>query len=172
MAERLHLTKHHGLRNDFLVALEADNPGLVLTSELAVRLCDRTAGIGADGLIGPPVSSLIRLSARWCCSTPMDHVQKSQGTGFAALAKRCSEMLAVVKVQSRLSLVGECVTSPLRQLSLLRLTSCRWRWRESCPVRRSPRRLRPFQPCAVVLATLVTLTWCFRSCRWMELTLQ
>ena len=57
MAERLHLTKHHGLRNDFLVALEADNPGLVLTSELAVRLCDRTAGIGADGLIGTSAPS-------------------------------------------------------------------------------------------------------------------
>jgi diaminopimelate epimerase len=47
---RLQLTKHHGLGNDFLVAFHppvevADLPAL------AVRLCDRRRGIGADGLL-------------------------------------------------------------------------------------------------------------------------
>jgi diaminopimelate epimerase len=46
----LTVTKHHGLGNDFLVALDqaietADLPAL------ARRLCDRRTGIGADGLL-------------------------------------------------------------------------------------------------------------------------
>ena len=47
----LHLTKHHGLGNDFLVALDADNPGIAPDPEVAIALCDRRRGVGADGLI-------------------------------------------------------------------------------------------------------------------------
>lgn len=47
----LHLTKHHGLGNDFLVALATDNPGLAPDPALARRLCDRHTGLGADGLL-------------------------------------------------------------------------------------------------------------------------
>ncbi|MPY94148.1 MAG: diaminopimelate epimerase [Acidimicrobiia bacterium] len=43
----MRLTKHHGLGNDFLVALG----DLTSTPALARRLCDRRRGIGADGLI-------------------------------------------------------------------------------------------------------------------------
>lgn len=42
------LTKHHGLGNDFLIAVE---PPKELSAEHAVRWCDRRRGIGADGLI-------------------------------------------------------------------------------------------------------------------------
>jgi diaminopimelate epimerase len=46
------LTKHHGLANDFLVVLdEVNGRGLVIDGDLAVRLCDRRTGVGADGLI-------------------------------------------------------------------------------------------------------------------------
>jgi len=45
------LAKLHGLGNDFLVALEADNPGLEPQPDLARRLCGRHTGIGADGLV-------------------------------------------------------------------------------------------------------------------------
>ena len=47
----LRLTKHHGLGNDFLVALADQNPELAIDPELARSLCDRHRGIGADGLI-------------------------------------------------------------------------------------------------------------------------
>ncbi|MGB3412917.1 MAG: diaminopimelate epimerase [Microthrixaceae bacterium] len=47
----MRLTKHHGLGNDFLVALEALNPGLTPDPDLARAICDRHLGIGADGLI-------------------------------------------------------------------------------------------------------------------------
>ena len=47
----LRLTKHHGLGNDFLVALDALNPELVPDPEVARQVCDRRLGVGADGLI-------------------------------------------------------------------------------------------------------------------------
>jgi diaminopimelate epimerase len=52
--DHVHVTKHHGLGNDFLVALGRIEPN----PELARRLCDRRRGIGADGLIvGQPNTS-------------------------------------------------------------------------------------------------------------------
>lgn len=47
---RLRLQKLHGLGNDFLIAIDPGVPESSL-AELAVRLCDRRRGIGADGLI-------------------------------------------------------------------------------------------------------------------------
>ncbi|MEZ5269851.1 MAG: hypothetical protein R2789_15220 [Microthrixaceae bacterium] len=43
--------KYHGLGNDFLVALSADNPHLEADPAVARSLCDRHTGVGADGLI-------------------------------------------------------------------------------------------------------------------------
>jgi len=45
---KLDLTKHHALGNDFLVAF---HPHVADLPALAVRLCDRRRGIGADGLL-------------------------------------------------------------------------------------------------------------------------
>ena len=45
----MRLTKHHGLGNDFLVALTRDVPREI--EKLAAQLCDRRTGIGADGLL-------------------------------------------------------------------------------------------------------------------------
>ncbi len=47
----MRLGKYHGLGNDFLVALAADNPGLEVDAEMARAVCDRHRGVGADGLI-------------------------------------------------------------------------------------------------------------------------
>lgn len=49
----MHLTKHHGLGNDFLIALDETNGGdaSAVGADLARRWCDRRRGIGADGLI-------------------------------------------------------------------------------------------------------------------------
>jgi diaminopimelate epimerase len=41
-------TKHHGLGNDFLIAV---SPAAPLGPDDAIRLCDRRRGVGADGLI-------------------------------------------------------------------------------------------------------------------------
>ncbi|MGD9999601.1 MAG: diaminopimelate epimerase [Ilumatobacteraceae bacterium] len=49
---KLELTKHHGLGNDFLVAFADDVPSDAPGFEaLAIDLCDRRRGIGADGLL-------------------------------------------------------------------------------------------------------------------------
>jgi diaminopimelate epimerase len=45
----LTVTKHHGLGNDFLVL--PNPPAGIDLAALAVRLCDRRRGIGADGLL-------------------------------------------------------------------------------------------------------------------------
>jgi diaminopimelate epimerase len=48
----VHLTKHHGLGNDFLVLLGGE-----ATPAMARALCDRRTGIGADGLLwGAPAT--------------------------------------------------------------------------------------------------------------------
>lgn len=48
----MRLSKHHGLRNDFLVVLdEANDQPVIAGPDLARSLCDRRSGIGADGLI-------------------------------------------------------------------------------------------------------------------------
>jgi diaminopimelate epimerase len=46
----LPLTKHHGLGNDFLVLLDL-TASLDAGPDLARAVCDRTTGVGADGLI-------------------------------------------------------------------------------------------------------------------------
>lgn len=50
---KLELTKHHGLGNDFLVALAPPQHGSATLdlASLAVQVCDRRRGIGADGLL-------------------------------------------------------------------------------------------------------------------------
>ena len=48
---RLTLTKHHGLGNDFLVLFDDDPQSGTDPAALAVDLCDRRRGVGADGLI-------------------------------------------------------------------------------------------------------------------------
>jgi diaminopimelate epimerase len=47
----LHLTKHHGLGNDFLVLLDAPTVDVAELVAFAVQVCDRRRGIGADGLL-------------------------------------------------------------------------------------------------------------------------
>ncbi len=47
----MQITKHHGLGNDFLVALEEVNGPLHADATVARELCDRRRGLGADGFI-------------------------------------------------------------------------------------------------------------------------
>lgn len=47
----MRLSKHHGLGNDFVIALEEVNGPLHGDASLARSLCDRRRGVGADGFI-------------------------------------------------------------------------------------------------------------------------
>lgn len=57
----MNLTKHHGLGNDFLVAVDATDES-PLTADQAVALCDRTRGVGADGVLHVTRSSTADLA--------------------------------------------------------------------------------------------------------------
>ena len=46
----MRFAKGHGTENDFVILLDPDDSG-GLTAELTARLCDRRAGIGADGVL-------------------------------------------------------------------------------------------------------------------------
>ncbi|MCL4448145.1 MAG: diaminopimelate epimerase [Actinobacteria bacterium] len=46
----IHLTKHHGLGNDFLVLIDLEDRLHLSTDQISI-LCDRHMGVGADGLI-------------------------------------------------------------------------------------------------------------------------
>ena len=46
----MRLTKHHGLGNDFLVLLDLEGTSPI-DEDLAIAVCDRHRGVGADGLI-------------------------------------------------------------------------------------------------------------------------
>ncbi len=47
----MRFTKLHGLGNDFLVVPPGCGPDPAATPDLALRICDRHTGVGADGLI-------------------------------------------------------------------------------------------------------------------------
>ncbi|KAI3995330.1 hypothetical protein MKX01_032132 [Papaver californicum] len=47
----LHFVKYHGLGNDFILVDNRDSVEPKVTSEQAVKLCDRNFGVGADGVI-------------------------------------------------------------------------------------------------------------------------
>ena len=47
----MRLLKHHGLGNDFLIALEEVDGPLHGDATLARAVCDRRRGLGADGFI-------------------------------------------------------------------------------------------------------------------------
>ncbi len=78
------LTKHHGLGNDFLVAVE---PSRALLSTDALRWCDRRRGVGADGLIASePLSSDRSLWSMTLWNADGSRAEIS-GTGIRCLAQ-------------------------------------------------------------------------------------
>ncbi len=47
----MQFVKMHGLGNDFILMEDSDKSNLAAGSELAIKLCDRHTGVGADGLV-------------------------------------------------------------------------------------------------------------------------
>ena len=86
----MHLSKHHGLGNDFLVLLRDDVVPMPhdVAAALATRLCHRTRGIGADGLLigGPPVRRLACDLQMWLYNADGSRAEMS-GNGIRCLAQ-------------------------------------------------------------------------------------
>jgi diaminopimelate epimerase len=85
----MHLSKHHGLGNDFLVLLPDDVVPMPddVAAALARRVCHRTRGIGADGLIigGPPVRRIACDLQMWLYNADGSRAEMS-GNGIRCLA--------------------------------------------------------------------------------------
>jgi diaminopimelate epimerase len=60
----LHFVKGHGTENDFVVLPDPDGR-LVLTPQLVRRLCDRRAGLGADGVLRVVPTALTAEGQAW-----------------------------------------------------------------------------------------------------------
>ncbi len=96
----MHLSKHHGLGNDFLVVLRDDVVPLSddVAGALAVRLCHRTRGVGADGLIigGPAVRRIACDLQMWLFNADGSRAEMS-GNGIRCLAQAVIEKRGVTE---------------------------------------------------------------------------
>ena len=80
----LNLTKHHGLGNDFLVMFDDETSAPDL-SGLAVEVCDRRTGIGADGLL--VASSADGYAAKMTLFNADGSVAEMSGNGIRCFAQ-------------------------------------------------------------------------------------
>src|SRR3954466_15958490 len=83
----LHLTKHHGLGNDFLVLLDRD-----ASPEMARALCDRRTGVGADGLISV-------VGSRWVLFNADGSRAESSGNGLRCAAQAVARAKGVAGIR-------------------------------------------------------------------------
>ena len=105
----MHLSKHHGLGNDFLVVLRDDVVPLSddVAGALAVRLCHRTRGVGADGLIigGPAVRRIACDLQMWLFNADGSRAEMS-GNGIRCLAQAVIEKRGVTEATLMISTDG------------------------------------------------------------------
>jgi diaminopimelate epimerase len=71
----MRFAKGHGTENDFVILLDPDGSG-GLTADLAARLCDRRAGIGADGVL-----RAVRAAASGIAGRANGRPEPADGTG-------------------------------------------------------------------------------------------
>ena len=74
--------KWQGLGNDFIILFDD-----IATSDLAIKMCDRNFGIGADGLICPTKSDIADIS--WKFFNSDGSVAQMCGNGIRCFAKFC-----------------------------------------------------------------------------------
>ena len=83
----MRLTKHHGLGNDFLVALLDAPPSEAELAATAVAVCDRHRGIGADGLLVLTPSSRPGIDAAMSLNNADGSVAEISGNGIRCAAQ-------------------------------------------------------------------------------------
>ena len=113
---RLH--KHHGLGNDFLIALDVD-----IDSALARRVCARRTGVGADGLISV-------IGSRWRLLNADGSEAESSGNGLRCAAQAVARSKGVADLDvtfetlagpRRVSIAGDVATVEMGPVSVARL---------------------------------------------------
>lgn len=100
----MRLSKHHGLGNDFLVALVDEVP--VEGAELARSLCHRTLGVGADGLIfGTPATDADLTMTLFNADGSAAEIS---GNGIRCLAQALAMKRGLGSVELAIATVGGC----------------------------------------------------------------
>ncbi|MET0579311.1 MAG: diaminopimelate epimerase, partial [Ilumatobacteraceae bacterium] len=97
------LTKHHGLGNDFLVAFE---PGVSDLAATARRLCHRTTGIGADGLLVGELTTADGHDARMLLFNADGSRAEMSGNGIRCFAQALAMSRSSLATQSILTDAG------------------------------------------------------------------
>jgi diaminopimelate epimerase len=112
------LQKHHGLGNDFLIALDVE-----IDAELARQVCERHTGVGADGLISVVGSTWRLLNAD---GSPAE----SSGNGLRCAAQAVARAKGVDDLDitfdtpagpRRVTLSGDMATVEMGAVSVIRL---------------------------------------------------
>jgi diaminopimelate epimerase len=85
------LTKHHGLGNDFLVYNLSQGEPTVAWPDLARRWCERSTGIGADGLLLLAISDATHLTM--CLYNADGTVAEMSGNGIRCLVQAAHDEL-------------------------------------------------------------------------------
>lgn len=110
---KIRLTKHHGLGNDFLVAVA---PARSLSGEDAVAWCDRRTGIGADGLLEATELDPVEGVARWRMALWNSDGGRAEisGNGIRCLGQAIADHLQLDRsVQQQLIIETDAGTRPL-----------------------------------------------------------
>ncbi|MGI8758192.1 MAG: diaminopimelate epimerase [Acidimicrobiales bacterium] len=100
----MHLTKHHGLGNDFLVVIDE---GLTppIDADVARALCDRRRGVGADGLLRVTPSTAtsgVTMELR----NADGHRAEMSGNGIRCLGQAVARRRAVAELDLEVSTDG------------------------------------------------------------------
>lgn len=109
----IEFTKYHGLGNDFILIDNRDQPNPYLTSEQAIKVCDRHRGVGADGVIfllpGQMDTDYTMRIFNSDGSEP-----EMCGNGIRCLARFIAELEATLIVSYRIHTLGGIITPQLR----------------------------------------------------------
>jgi len=112
------LRKHHGLGNDFLIALDVE-----VDAALARRLCERRTGVGADGLISV-------VGSRWRLLNADGSEAESSGNGLRCAAQAVARAKGVDDLDvtfetlagpRRVTLSGDVATVEMGAVTVARL---------------------------------------------------
>jgi len=112
------LQKHHGLGNDFLIALDTE-----IDADLARRVCDRRTGVGADGLISV-------VGSTWRLLNADGSEAESSGNGLRCAAQAVARAKGVDDLDvtfdtlagpRRVTLTGDVATVEMGAVAVQRL---------------------------------------------------
>ena len=90
------LTKHHGLENDFLVYNLAQGEPSASWPDVAQRLCHRSTGIGADGLLLLSIADNSNLTMRLYNAD--GSVAEMSGNGIRCLVQAAHKELGTFSI--------------------------------------------------------------------------